>query len=268
MRGNSSRSIQIPARRSIQIPAHKKTLIDGVIRSASPSCEQDPIHCRPAASGQRSDLARRACARCCPGRRRVAGGSSIPCGSDSSAGAEETNRVKRGRMRTASAVTPSARRMAAVGAVAFGVAGLGASAARGATTYGPQKTLATNIQAAAVGVDTTGNVFVSETSIGNYYGSYTAQQIFEIPATGTNEYAKLWEGAQDLPAGEIAVDQSGNLYYADSVGLVQEVLPAYRRCRPAPIRIRHRSPSTSATTPTSPRAESRSTPPATCSPAT
>ena len=115
--------------------------------------------------------------------------------------------------------------MAAVGAVAFGVAGLGASAASAATTYGPQKTLATNIQAAAVGVDTTGNVFVSETSIGNYYGSYTAQQIFEIPATGTNEYAKLWEGAQDLPAGEIAVDQSGNLYYADSVGLVQEVSP-------------------------------------------
>ena len=71
--------------------------------------------------------------------------------------------MKRGRMRTASAVTPSARRMAAVGAVAFGVAGLGASAASAATTYGPQKTLATNIQAAAVGVDTTGNVLVSET---------------------------------------------------------------------------------------------------------
>lgn len=115
--------------------------------------------------------------------------------------------------------------MAALGAVVFGALGVGATTANAATTYGPQKTLATNIQAAAVGVDSVGNVFVSETSIGNYYGDYTAQQIFEIPATGTNEYAKLWEGAQDLPAGEIAVDKSGNLYYADSVGLVQKVSP-------------------------------------------
>jgi sugar lactone lactonase YvrE len=115
--------------------------------------------------------------------------------------------------------------MAALSAVVFGAFGMGASAANAATTYGPQKTLATNIQAAAVGVDSVGNVFVSETSIGNYYGDYTAQQIFEIPATGTNEYAKLWEGAQDLPAGEIAVDRSGNLYYADSVGLIQKVSP-------------------------------------------
>ena len=166
-----------------------------------------------------------------------------------------------------SAVTPSARRMAALGAVAFGVTGLGASAASAATTYGPQKTLATNIQAAAVGVDTTGNVFVSETSIGNYYGSYTAQQIFEIPATGTNEYARLWEGAQDLPAGEIAVDHQGtSTTPTPSVWCRRS--PRFKRCRQAPIRIRHRSPSTSATTPTSPRAESRSTPPATCSPAT
>jgi hypothetical protein len=118
----------------------------------------------------------------------------------------------------------SARWTVALGAVAFGGLAMGASAAN-AATYGPQKTLATQIQAAAVGVDSTGDVFVSETSIGGYYGPYTAAQIFEIPANGSPDFAKLWEGSQDLPAGEIAVASNGNLYYADSVGLIQEVSP-------------------------------------------
>lgn len=108
--------------------------------------------------------------------------------------------------------------------MAFGAVAFSASAAD-AATYGTQKQLATQIQAAAVGVDSIGNVFASETSIGGYYGPYTAAQIFEIPATGGPDFAKLWEGAQDLPAGEIAVNAAGNLYYADSVGLIQEVSP-------------------------------------------